>query len=148
MNTNHRVTPVEHRIPGHIKVHFAHAGRPCWEICRGAHFNSNANFFQSSFHIFDLWFHAGPTKIYGQAEARIALHRIASRIQQSAGFIQIQSIVLNIGVVERAVGMDAGFGISGCALHQGLMDEIFIHGMGDRFAHPDIGERAFGGVHR
>ena len=28
------------------------------------------------------------------------------------------------------------------------MDEIFIHGMGDRFAHPDIGQRAFGGVHR
>ena len=147
MNTNHRITPVEHRIPRHVEVHFPHARRPGWEISRGADFHRDADFLQSGFHIFNLWLNAGPAKINGQAKARVALHGIARRIEQGPRFVQVEVVAFNIGVIERAIGMDAGFGVRRCSLHQGLVDEILVHRIGNGFAHIHVGQWAFGGVH-
>ena len=82
MDANHRITPVKHCIPGHIEVHFPHAGRPGWEISGGADFHIDADLLQGCFDIFNLWLHAGPAKINCQAKARVALHWIARGIEQ------------------------------------------------------------------
>src|SRR5208282_908371 len=76
----------------------------------------------------------------------IAIALQAGLVEQLVGLVEIERVILDIGGVERAVGVDRSGGGAAAAEQQLVGDEFAVEGIGDGLAHALVIERLLGQV--
>ena len=111
MHPDHRVTPVEDHIPGHVEIMVGNPLGPGREVGRGADRQIDPDFFQLRLEVFRRRFDRLPAEIDGQLKAHaVAAPFIAGVVENFIGLVDVQVIGRHARIVKRAVRMDAGQG--------------------------------------
>ena len=108
MHTDHRVTPVEDHIHGHVEVPVRNCFRPGRKPSRGSNRDIDANLFQLRLHVFRHGLSTRPPEVNCQRETHVVSAAcVTCFIKNRIGFVNIQIVARNVGLMKNAVRVNS-----------------------------------------